>query len=1138
MLVDKAGKPVVFYHGTNVIFGDFQQGIAGELTGAPSAMQGFFFTTNPKMANLYARTRIEPTGATTEGPPGLLGRMMGRTSRSVPVIEMLDEGGHVRPTYLRMTDPHEVSGVRARARAAMKADIAQRGRGVFTNVMHYEELIQQQEIAAAKAAGKDGVIFRDVEDLDGIRGDVYVPFDATTQIRGLHQRYDVPGAHVPQTMAELYGRDAALRREAAEGREIAAARRAEKMAAQPKGPPSDEPVVSSYMLREHEDPHGIDRLGDLDADTLPVGQVVTNPQGHRWKVAELEIGNRYFSLQRDATPLPKGDLATGTPGFLDGTGSEGPVVHKPMRLVDMEFVPGELPRAEASLGKLEHNIPHDESGSRELVLNGESRSAAEFPVGHMIETPNGELWRVNDVKGVNRFELWGETKPHPEGTGPTSERTGVGLPPAQPGEQGSVGAALSPQSLVYQREVLLAQGRMAPTGIGMERWPLTPLHRLFMGESVEAMRAAGDLVATGGSITMGNKQGIGSAVPVETLIQSNWEHMALSAVRGMKDDWAESRHAAAAAAGANAGTPVDFSGRSDIRKLGAEVGDAIKRKFSRGEAGLSYNQFLQRVTEGLRNGDADRVADGSTPFVERAIARHRSVYETTKARMIEAGVFDEAYEAAKFDAYAGVRAVQKDMKEIANRANIERWPADRQRLAEEALMARLEDAEFKAKQTEDQLSALRQHGPQLNGTAPSYAPRLWDAGALKRGEEHFIADIAVPWLMKEGGINDTLEATRIAKEMHTLLSRQNPVFERADVKNLFHSVAAPGSAMARTFTIPDELVKEFLIDDAELLLRYHVKQNAVAVEMKRRFGSMDMAEQIAAVEQEYRGQIIAANAGSDVPTEEAVRLVKLMKSDIADLQALRDKLYGTYGAAADPHAWDSRLIRMAKQFANITLLGGSGVSSLGDFVRPLMTEGLEAMYGYGLRSLMSDMRGTILKLGKEDMQLAGVGSDLMNNVRALQAADTGDVFGSRGRLEHGLNQANQWMFVLNGLNQITEWSKNWANIIIQGKMNKAIMQWGTVGAQELPEVPTGMVRVWHGGKLNPNDLGRCRYTATSRSRRAPATATVTCGTPTCPRTVRGLPARSPATCRTARPRPAWASPWSVHRARARSRLSW
>jgi len=955
-------------------------------------------------------------------------------------------------------------------------------------------------------------------------------------------------------------------------------------------------------------------------------------------------------------------------------------------------------------GRVDHEISHDASGSRELTLNGVSRSAAEFPVGHMLETPKGDLWRVNDVGGVKRFELWdkggaeqaaaeeavvkpkqrlvdmtfkpgelpraelettsehvaarpglievkprdmhpdtgvqggqqayvvmpdgrifeiskefveqhglvgdegayaahaaffsefGELRNHivrvtrygqeiaadspaegltakqtttlkrientwkreglpdhftttkpepPEGTGPTTERTGVGLPPAQPaamppalpadtkfgrepvgynsageaiyqrkdgsrtimlegnrpieepindigqergqafggserGErfrlaseaapgEGSVGAALSPQSLVYQREVLLAQGRMAPTGIGMERWPLSPVHRIFLGESVEAMRAAGDLVSTGGSITVGNTQRIGSAVPIETLIQSNWEHMTLTAVRGMKDDWAEARHANAAASMQTQPTSVDFSGRSDIRRLGAELGDAIKRKFVRGEPGLSYNDYLARVTDGLRNGDADRVADGNTPYINRSIARHREVYETTKQRMLDAGVFDEAYDAAKFDAYAEVRVVKKEADEIKARANIERWPPARERAAEEALMARMEDAEFKAKQAEDQLEKLRQHGPQLNGTAPSYAPRLWDAGTLKAKEEHFIADIAVPWLMTEGGIVDTMEATRIAKEMHTILSKQNPVFERADVKNLFHSVAAPGSAMARTFTIPDELVKEFLIDDAELLLRYHVKQNAVAVEMKRRFGSMDMAEQVAAIEQEYRGQIIAANAGSDVPTEEAIRLTKLMKSDIADIQALRDKLYGTYGAAADPHAWDSRLIRMAKQFANITLLGASGVSSLGDFVRPLMTEGLEAMYGYGLRSLMGDMRGTILKLGKEDMQLAGVGSDLMNNVRALQAADTGDVFGSRGRLEHGLNTANQWMFVANGLNQITEWSKNWANIIIQGKMNKAIMQWGTAGAEELPEVPKGQVRVWYGGKADPND---------------------------------------------------------------------
>ena len=62
----------------------------------------------------------------------------------------------------------------------------------------------------------------------------------------------------------------------------------QKMGAQPKGPPSDEPVVSCHAARAPE-PRGIDKLGDLDADTLPVRQVVTDPQGHRWKVAELEM---------------------------------------------------------------------------------------------------------------------------------------------------------------------------------------------------------------------------------------------------------------------------------------------------------------------------------------------------------------------------------------------------------------------------------------------------------------------------------------------------------------------------------------------------------------------------------------------------------------------------------------------------------------------------------------------------------------------------------------------------------------------------------------------------------------------------------------------------------------------------------
>ena len=1040
MVTDAAGKPQLMYHGTTQAFRRFDFGRAGATTGEDIAHGGQWFTLDPHTASAYA-----------DAP-----------------------GGNVHPVYLRATNPKNIT-----------AEIVP---NLTNDMAGMDKTLQsiKQAIGKAKAEGHDAVVMNASDGSPGSAPTVQMVVFDKKQIRGFDQRYDVrePKAAAAGPAAEPI--PVIVNTIDERGRDRVHDRSGTYLNAKdlPEGQRLVDPLGNTLVVRNGTFyPEKVHQTPMASAETGGRGWLPTREEQAAAEEAAVKPKQRLVDMEFKPGELERVSEAERTKS-KDLEGHAGLVRTPPKDLAAGTHEPGiqqayvimrdgsiwEITRdfrmTDDERNRIMENTPDydyhamffnrfpDMSGQVVRMTRYENSIAADIPEAGRSAQQEATLRRLKrswENEGLGDMAML-----HPKvetpleqvaAQGPTTERTGVGLPPQETTEAGSVGAALSPQSLVYQREVLLAQGRMAPTGIGMERWPLSPVHRIFLGESVEAMRAAGDLVSTGGGITVGNKQGIGGLPPVETLIQSNWEHMTLTAVRGMKDDWAEARHANAAASMQTQPTSVDFSGRSDIRRLGAELGDAIKRKFVRGEPGLSYNDYLARVTDGLRNGDVDIVADGNSPYIERSIARHREVYETTKARMLEAGVFDEAYEAAKFDAYAEVRAVKKEADEIKARANIERWPPARERAAEEALLARMEDAEFHAKQAESQLDKLRQHGPQLNGTAPSYAPRLWDAGTLKAKEEHFVADVAVPWLMSPtgGGIADAMEATRIAKEMHTILSKQNPVFERADVKNLFHSVAAPGSAMARTFAIPDELVKEFLIDDAELLLRYHVKQNAVAVEMKRRFGSMDMAEQIAAVEQEYRGQIIAANAGSDVPTEEAIRLTKLMKSDISDLQALRDKLYGTYGAAADPHAWDSRLIRMAKQFANITLLGGSGVSSLGDFVRPLMTEGLDAMYGYGLRSLMGDMRGTILKLGKEDMQLAGVGSDLMNNVRALQAADTGDVFGSRGRLEHGLNTANQWMFVANGLNQITEWSKNWANVIIQGKMNKAIGTWLETG---------------------------------------------------------------------------------------------
>ena len=183
------------------------------------------------------------------------------------------------------------------------------------------------------------------------------------------------------------------------------------------------------------------------------------------------------------------------------------------------------------------------------------------------------------------------------------------------------------------------------------------------------------------------------------------------------------------------------------------------------------------------------------------------------------------------------------------------------------------------------------------------------------------------WCCSTRGTLDTAEAVRITKEIHNLVSRQNPVFERGDMEALFKSVASPSSAIARSLTIPDKLIEKYLINNSEVLLRYHGRQMGTAIEMKQRFGNLDLAEQIAEVQQEYRGLIRRAEAGEKglPPVDD---LTKMMNGAIADMQVLRNQLYGTHGASVDPHNWSSRTIRMAKQFANITLFGVSGVDSL------------------------------------------------------------------------------------------------------------------------------------------------------------------------------------------------------------------
>jgi hypothetical protein len=55
---DEKGNPITFYHGSNNEFTDFNESMLGSFTGADSAKEGFFFTSNEGVANSYRQQSI------------------------------------------------------------------------------------------------------------------------------------------------------------------------------------------------------------------------------------------------------------------------------------------------------------------------------------------------------------------------------------------------------------------------------------------------------------------------------------------------------------------------------------------------------------------------------------------------------------------------------------------------------------------------------------------------------------------------------------------------------------------------------------------------------------------------------------------------------------------------------------------------------------------------------------------------------------------------------------------------------------------------------------------------------------------------------------------------------------------------
>lgn len=204
-----------------------------------------------------------------------------------------------------------------------------------------------------------------------------------------------------------------------------------------------------------------------------------------------------------------------------------------------------------------------------------------------------------------------------------------------------------------------------------------------------------------------------------------------------------------------------------------------------------------------------------------------------------------------------------------------------------------------------------------------------------------------------------------------------------------------GPLKERLLKIESSKIQDFMELDIEEVLHAQVRTMSADVELSRKFGSVDLKEEIRKINDEANAKI----ARAETP-EERTRLDKQRKNAVRDVEGIRDRLRGQYALPADPDGLVLRAGRVARNLNYLRLLGGMTISAIPDMGKVVFTHGLTSTFRDGFIPLVRNFRG--FRLAAKEVKQAGAALDMILDSRAMALADiTGD-FGRHSKFERGI----------------------------------------------------------------------------------------------------------------------------------------
>lgn len=286
--------------------------------------------------------------------------------------------------------------------------------------------------------------------------------------------------------------------------------------------------------------------------------------------------------------------------------------------------------------------------------------------------------------------------------------------------------------------------------------------------------------------------------------------------------------------------------------------------------------------------------------------------------------------------------------------------------------------------------------------AESYLTRLYDVSKINANYGQWIERLR-RYFIGEGV--DPAEATTIAYDA----TRNIRGAERGtlDWHVMDGIVAKSGRLKGRQLTMPDTKMEDFLSNDIDHLTHAYLRTLTPEVEMTERFGSRDLKDQLDAITDQYSHLTEQARAAGDNAL--MANLAKEEKWVRTDLQAIRDRLYGIYGAPKDPSSFAVRAGRMLRASNVPRMLGAATISHFPDLANVIARYGTANTFG-AMAKLATSLDA--VKLGYREAQRMGAAIDMLMNISASLLGDYGTH--SRFLEQRVMGQVNRFFTIATG----------------------------------------------------------------------------------------------------------------------------